>query len=174
MKPETLPLPDTLGSFYVITSDDAAIRECVQRISQDAQPERTLPERRSAQRVPYVRLITLTLLNADELVPRTEPIQVVGKHLSPLGLDFFHHDPITERYGVASLEIGSNQSMHLLMKITWCRFLRPNWYDSGGRFIKQVGWNGATNGGAHPRAELGGGRFFKRPGRNKLSLECFE
>lgn len=65
---------------------------------------------------------------------------VVGKHLAGLGLDFFHRDPIPHRYVVASLENGANDWIHFQLKITWCRFLRSNWYDSGGRFTKVLDW----------------------------------
>ena len=46
------------------------------------------------------------------------------------------------RGGVALLRAESVD--HLMLRITWCRFLRPGWYDSGGHFIRIVEWPEAT------------------------------
>lgn len=70
------------------------------------------------------------------LTPAGAPFYVVGKDLASLGLDFYHHEPITHRYGLVSLESGPDHCTHLVLKLSWCRFLHPGWYDSGGRFIK--------------------------------------
>jgi hypothetical protein len=129
------------SSFRVMETQDVKIRELSLRAAQMAQTTFRDLERRSHQRLPYPRLIPLTPLSDDQLVPSERPTFVVGKHLSPLGLDFFHHDPIPQRYAVTSLEIGPEQWVHFLTKITWCRFLRCNWYDSGGRFVKVVEWS---------------------------------
>lgn len=105
-----------------------------------AQPAFRELERRSLQRVPYPRLIRLTPLNDQDWQPVDSPIFVVGKHLSLLGLDFFHHEPIPQRFVVASLEAGDESWIHFVLKIDWCRFLKPHWYDGGGRFVKVVRW----------------------------------
>jgi hypothetical protein len=128
----------------VVDSSEARIRELALRAAQWAQPTFRELEMRSHQRFPYPRLITLTPLNGYGVALLEPPVQIVGKHLSPLGLDFFHHAPIPQRYGIISLDLTAEQSILMLMKITWCRFLRGNWYDSGGRFLKLVEWPAAA------------------------------
>jgi hypothetical protein len=124
----------------IVENRDTKIRELSLRAAQIAQPTFRGLEQRSLQRVPYPRLIRLTPLSDQGLEPVDLPIFVVGKHLSPLGLDFFHHDPIPHRYVVASLEAGHESWLHFVMKIDWCRFLKSHWYDGGGRFVKVVRW----------------------------------
>ena len=80
MSQETLQTSTAPSPFHVITTQDARIRECAQRAAQVAQLGCAVLEQRSQQRVPYPRLITLTPLSDDRLVPTDGPIQVVGKH----------------------------------------------------------------------------------------------
>lgn len=128
-------------SFRVVSAQESLIREQTLRAAQLAQLDFPHGDRRLLQRVPYGRLLPLTPVNDDNRGTRGEPIYVVGKHLSRQGLDFFHHEPIPQRLAVASLEIATGQHLHFLLKITWCRFLRANWYDSGGHFIKIIEWS---------------------------------
>jgi hypothetical protein len=140
----TLVFPQSCAAdrcpFRVVESSEVRIRELSLRAAQWAQPTFRELELRSHQRFPYSRLIALTALNSQTGFTPEQSSYVVGKHLSPLGLDFFHHAPIPQRFAIISLELAAEQFVHLLMKITWCRFLRGNWYDSGGRFLKLVEW----------------------------------
>ncbi|MCA9150812.1 MAG: hypothetical protein KDA92_15985 [Planctomycetales bacterium] len=126
--------------FQVLASDDASISEAAKQVAQVNQNVWNDRGRRSQNRVPFSKLISMLPLSNDDLQPSLEPIYVVGKHLAPLGLDFFHHEPIEERFAIVSLENGAEGYVQFLMKITWCRFLKPGWYDSGGKFIKIVSW----------------------------------
>jgi hypothetical protein len=135
LRPSTEPSP-----FRVITTLDGAIQENSLRAAQVAHPPARELDRRSQERVPYGRLVAITPLCDESLLPCGELIHVVGKHLSPLGLDFFHHEPIPQRFAVASLDSGPDHWLHFLLKITWCRFLKANWYDSGGHFVKIIEW----------------------------------
>ncbi len=120
----------------VSTSCEITIREVASRIAQFSQLPSNGHERRSQDRVSYPKLIPLTPLCTDMLTPAGAPFYVVGKDLASLGLDFYHHEPITHRYGLVSLESAPDQCTHFVLKLSWCRFLHPGWYDSGGRFIK--------------------------------------
>jgi hypothetical protein len=123
-------------SFRVVSVQESLIREQTLRAAHVAQPDDPRRDRRLLQRIPYARLLSLTPVDDDNLTACGEAVYVVGKHLSPQGIDFFHHEPISQRLAVASLENGPDQWLHLLLRITWCRFLRANWYDSGGHFLK--------------------------------------
>ena len=91
------------------------------------------PERRRYTRYPLPCLIHLTPLDAD--VPTTESVVVVGRHLSENGLGFYHRDPLPYRRVIASLETPNGQWFAFLVDLTWCRFSKGGWYESGGRFL---------------------------------------
>lgn len=95
-------------------------------------------ERRVDRRIPFPCLIPFTPLCDRGQRPTGPTRQVVGRHLAARGLDFFHHDPLPERFAVVSLPWSADRWVHLLLRITWCRFLRDGWYDSGGHFIRLV------------------------------------
>ena len=79
----------------------------------------------------------VTPAGEDGLSPAGESIVVVGKHLSERGLGFFYQQPLPHRRMIASLE-GQEAWAGFLINITWCRFTRHGWYESGGRFLQAV------------------------------------
>lgn len=101
-------------------------------------PRGNLVERRGEQRYPYPFLIHLTPVAADGVSPEGEPVVVVGKHLSERGLGFYHPKPLPYRYMIASLEANGGERTAFLIDLSWCRFTRQGWYESGGRFLRTV------------------------------------
>jgi len=114
------------------------IGRLLQRVAQAAHPAWEHEERRAYQRLPYPKLISLTPVADDGITPVGETITVVGRNLSLGGLDFYHNQPLAHRRMIATLECGPGRSARLLLVLNWCRFLRPGWYDSGGRFTRIV------------------------------------
>lgn len=100
-----------------------------------ATPDRHGVERRRLMRWLYPYPVYLTPIDDGE-VP--EPIVVIGKHLSPQGLDFYHREPVPYRRVIASLDGGEQGWIGLLLELAWCRFSRHGWYDNGGRFLGVV------------------------------------
>jgi hypothetical protein len=117
---------------------DQSIRQYVQLALANAQPHRTQNERRRETRYPYPYPIYLTPVARDGSTPDGPTVGVVGKHLSEHGLDFYHREPLPYRRVIASLACGSGQWVGLLMDLSWCRFCRHGFYDSGGRFLLAV------------------------------------
>ena len=116
------------------------MEDCSRQAAQFLQTPRGHQERRADRRVPYPRLIPLTPLSDPAGLPSGKTRYVMGKHLALRGLDFYHRDPLPERYVVVSLACSVDRWAHFLLRVTWCRFLRPGWYDSGGRFVRLVQW----------------------------------
>ena len=145
------PLPPARNRcpYRVIASDDARISEATRQILRRAQTLWQGPERRAQQRLPLAQLIHMVPLGND-LKPASKPVYVVGKNLALLGLDFFHPAPIVQRFAIVSFQSGTASWIQFLMKITWCRFLRSGWYDSGGKFIKLVAWESGASGELTP------------------------
>ena len=95
-------------------------------------------ERRREHRYPYPCLMHLTPLAADGVTPDGESIVVAGKHLSAQGIGFYHTDPLPHRRMIVSLETAAGTWIGFLVDLTWCRFTRHGWYESGGKFLGSV------------------------------------
>jgi hypothetical protein len=101
------------------------------------QPSMDILERRREMRYPFPHLVHLTPIGEDGSTPCGESLTVVGKHISQRGLGFYHPKPLPYRRMIASLESGSGW-LGFLIDLTWCRFTRQGWYESGGRFLQAV------------------------------------
>jgi hypothetical protein len=101
-------------------------------------PGRKVTERRRESRYPYPYPIHLTPLDSGGQPEVLRTFVVIGKHLSPHGLDFYFRLPLPERRVIASLDCGREGWIGLLLELTWCRFSRHGWYDNGGRFLAVV------------------------------------
>ncbi len=101
-------------------------------------PNQDLAERRCENRYPFPYLIHLTPVGEDGTSPEGETFVVVGKHLSERGMGFYHPKPLPHRRMIASLETQGGQWIGFLIDLTWCRFTKQGWYESGGRFMQSV------------------------------------
>lgn len=110
----------------------AQVRQMLQQMTSSDQEAGA--ERRESRRFSYPFLLQITPVDENE-TPLDEPITVVGKDLSDRGLGFFHQQPLPYRRVMAVLEDMRGQRIEVLMDITWCRFTRHGWYDSGARFL---------------------------------------
>jgi hypothetical protein len=117
---------------------DEVIRRQVWGVLVGAQPSGRVVERRTDQRYPYPHLLYLTPVAEDGITAAGESVVVVGKTLSERGLGFYYQQPISHRRMIASLESSEMRWAAFLIDITWCRFTRYGWYDSGGRFVQAV------------------------------------
>jgi hypothetical protein len=95
-----------------------------------------LPERRHETRYPFPCLVHLTPVSADGAATEAETVVAVGRHLSEGGLGFYHRDPLPYRRVIASLEAPNGRWFAFVMDLTWCRFTKGGWYESGGRFLE--------------------------------------
>jgi len=117
---------------------DDDVRAQVNRLLVSLFPRGQAAERRSRQRYPFPHLIRLTPVAEDGVTSEGESVVVVGKHLSEEGLGFYHPKPLAHRRMIASLEAPGGAWIGFLIELTWCRFTRQGWYESGGRFRHAV------------------------------------
>jgi hypothetical protein len=117
---------------------DDDVRDQVASLLVTLFPDGQLAERRREHRYPFPHLIQLTPVAEDGVTPQGEPIVVVGRHLSERGLGFYHPKPLAYRRMIASLEAGGGVWLGFLIDLTWCRFTRQGWYESGGRFLRSA------------------------------------
>lgn len=126
------------ADWTVIDKSDAAVTENISRLLQLTRAPRRLVERRGAERSPFPHLIELTPIRDNDLVTTGDPITVVGKQLAYRGLDFFHTEVLPFKRAIVSFDPSLGLEEHFVLNLAWCRFLRPGWYDSGGRFTHIV------------------------------------
>ena len=100
--------------------------------------QNSAPEQRGEARYPYPYLVHLTPVEEDGVTPCGEPVVVVGKHLSERGFGFYHPKPLPYRRMIVSLETAGGTKLGFLIELSWCRFTRHGWYESGGRFRQTV------------------------------------
>jgi hypothetical protein len=124
--------------WSVVEKSDAAVTEYVSRVLELTRPPRPNAERRRGDRTPFPNLIELTPISDQDFAVVGEPISVVGKHLACRGLDFFHTEILAFKRAIVSFDSSLGLSEHFVLNLSWCRFLRPGWYDSGGRFTHIV------------------------------------
>lgn len=120
------------------TRPEEAVRMQVWHLLSALYPPAELSERRASHRYPYPYLVYLTPVGADGATPEGDPIVVVGKHLSERGFGFYHPKPLPFRRMIATLEATNGVRLGFLIDLTWCRFTRHGWYESGGRFLQAV------------------------------------
>lgn len=96
---------------------------------------RRFQERRASQRQAFPYLIELIPLDGHNR-PCGESLIVLGKHLSDHGLDFYHQGPLPHRRFLAKLDTGDAEPVQLVLDISWCRFIKRGWYETGGKFLR--------------------------------------
>ena len=130
----TLVLPPR-NSGAVASSVDPEVRDRVWDLVGKLYPSGNVSERRGERRYPFPQLVHLSPIAGERLDPSGESVVVVGKHISERGIGFFHREPLAYRRVIASVPYGDHW-LGLLTDLTWCRFTRHGWYESGGRFLK--------------------------------------
>ena len=120
------------------SSADLEIREKVRSILASHYGRSFGMERRRERRYPFPHLVQLTPLGDDGQTPSGPPIIGVGRELSEGGFGFFHPAPLAHRQMIATLESADRVWISLVIDLTWCRFLRQGWYESGGRFLRTI------------------------------------
>lgn len=129
------------GAFAVDREDHAAeevVRSHICGLLASFRPRSARMERRSDQRYPFPYLMHLTPVDSDGAPAQGDTVVVVGKHLSEQGLGFYHTRPLPYRRMIVSFETGNGSRLSFLIDLTWCRFTKQGWYESGGRFIESV------------------------------------
>jgi len=95
-------------------------------------------DRRRERRYPFPHLVRVTPLAGDGRTPEGSAIVAVGRELSEGGFGFFHAAPLPHRQMIVTLDSADGQWFGFVIDLTWCRFLRQGWYESGGRFLRTI------------------------------------
>jgi hypothetical protein len=95
-------------------------------------------ERRHDDRIAIPVLFRLTPFDADHQPVAQDSLIVVGKNISRRGVSFYHERPITHRRALIELADPSAGIFVAEIDVTWCRFTKPGWYESGGRLLRSA------------------------------------
>lgn len=112
-------------------------------------------ERRHDDRIAIPVLFRLTPFDVDRQLLEQEAVIVVGKNISRRGVSFYHEHPITHRRALIELADPSVGSFVAEIDVSWCRFTKPGWYESGGRLIRSAATTSDLSIIAEPSADLG-------------------
>src|SRR3954453_11968955 len=93
-------------------------------------------ERRHDDRIAIPVLFRLTPFDTDRQLLDQETLIVVGKNISRRGVSFYHEKPITHRRALIELADPGVGIFVAEIDVTWCRFTKPGWHESGGRLIR--------------------------------------
>lgn len=126
---------ETLVFNEVGTTEDDKVTAQARCLLASIIPTTRVVERRRDQRYAFAQLVVLTTVSDDGVTPLEESRVVVGKQLSERGLGFFHPEPLPYRRVIASMELETGRWISFLLDVSWCRFTRYGWYESGGRFL---------------------------------------
>jgi hypothetical protein len=92
-------------------------------------------ERRSDERVAVPVLFQLTPLDENGQPVELAALTVVGKNISRRGLSFYHNEPLLYRRAIVTVDHAGFDGFSAEIDISWCRFAKPGWYESGGRLL---------------------------------------
>jgi len=128
------------GASGLLRRGENGLRQAVETILATFLPQ-TRTRRTQYQReprYPFPFLLQLTPVQDETTTSQGTPICVVGKNLSSRGIGFYHQQPIPFRKAIVTIEDGSGRQTSFLVELSWCRFTRQGWYDSGGRFLSVI------------------------------------
>jgi hypothetical protein len=107
-------------------------------------------ERRNDRRIAVPQLFQLIPLDESGQPVHSAVLTVIGKNISRRGICFYHNQPLPYRRAVIIVHQPGFNDFSVEIDISWCRFTKPGWYESGGRLVavKPVEPKCATNGRA--------------------------
>jgi hypothetical protein len=116
------------------SSDRTTLARQVRALVARLHPTVTL-ERRRDDRVDLPMLFRIRPLDDHHQPIEDAAITVVGKNISRRGMSFYHDRPLPYRRALISAEHPEFDGFFAEIDVSWCRFTKPGWYESGGRLI---------------------------------------
>jgi hypothetical protein len=127
----------SLPFFAVGRLEATALAQMVESLLDRLRPAVTF-ERRAHERRSLPVLLTLVPLDAERRPLPDAAVTVVGRDVSRRGLSFFHERPLACRRAIVLLAHPEVAQFAAEIDVTWCRFTKPGWYESGGRLLRVV------------------------------------
>jgi hypothetical protein len=132
-----------IDSFSTTGGERAAVARLVQALVARLNPAVSF-ERRRDDRLAIPILFHLTPLDDDRQLIESAAVTVVGKNISRRGMSFYHEHPMPYRRALISAQHPELSDFSAEIDITWCRFTKPGWYESGGRLVSVSAFKSST------------------------------
>jgi hypothetical protein len=129
--------------------DRVALARKVQALLARLHPSVTF-ERRRDERLAAPVLFQLMPLDDNRRPIEGAGMTVVGKNISRRGLSFYHDRPLPYRRAVISAQQPESSDFAAEIDVSWCRFTKPGWYESGGRLVAAAPAGMTTAAAANP------------------------
>ena len=121
----------------LVPTTDTLVREQVWRLLSNLYPVAPLLNRRMEQRYPFACLAHVTPVEEDSGAEVIPAMVVSTKNISENGVSFFHPGTLPYRRVLLRFD-RDDSSVTFLVDLSWCRFTRQGWYESGGRLLQVV------------------------------------
>jgi hypothetical protein len=128
---------ELIDGITAVGSDRAALTQLVEALIARINPA-VQQERRRDERFAIPVLFKLSPLETGRRTSEHDSIVVVGKNVSRRGFSFFHEQPLPHRRAVLELVQPGLGEFAAEIDVTWCRFTKPGWYESGGRLVRPL------------------------------------
>lgn len=130
--------PTSLTALPIAVPADRAVRERVWALLSNLYPVAPYANRRSEQRYPFACLAKVTPVQGEDLAAAGPPIVAATKNISESGISFFHAVGMPYRRVIIQFERDEVSTIRFLADLSWCRFTRYGWYESGGRLLQVI------------------------------------
>jgi hypothetical protein len=130
-------MKNSSANRIVVESERSILANQVEKFLARLQPAVSL-ERGHGDRTAIPYLFRVTPLDDARQPVDDDALTVVGKNLSRRGISFCHERPISHRLDRIELVQPGPDTFVAEIDITWCRFNKLGWYESGGRLIGAV------------------------------------
>ena len=94
---------------------------------------------RQWHRIPCERQIGLTFFDPKSKALSSELTVVECRNLSIEGISFFHDMPILSREVAITFDLEQEEREFLVVRLAWSRFSEAHVFQSGGKFLYQIG-----------------------------------
>jgi hypothetical protein len=128
---------ELIDGAMAVGSDRAALTQQVEALIARINPA-VSQERRRDERFAIPVLFKLSPLEIGGRASGPDSIVVIGKNVSRRGFSFFHEQPLPHRRAILELVQPGLGEFAAEIDVTWCRFTKPGWYESGGRLVRPL------------------------------------
>jgi hypothetical protein len=161
---------ELIDGIAAVGSERAALTQQVEALIARINP--AVPqERRRDERFAIPVLFKLSPLETGRRTSEHDSIIVVGKNVSRRGFAFFHEQPLPHRRAILELVQPGLGEFAAEIDVTWCRFTKPGWYESGGRLVRPlrvITWDDSAAGSKVEMSQFA--NFFQSSGDASIGL----
>ncbi len=133
---DQMPFPIPTTPAHPLTTEGIEIFERIQGVSELVESSTSGQQGRTRVRMALPFLVEIFPLDNRGKLLKKESCVVVGKDLSQRGIGFFHKEVIPYKKIRVLFTMPGEVQIEADVDLTWCRYTDLDWYESGGRILK--------------------------------------